>query len=629
MLLLYPGTETAFEDNGIGALSDAISCTVTEARNGEYELSLEYPITGIHYNEIKNRCIITAKPNPYADPQPFRIYRITKPLSGRVTVYAQHISYDLSGVTVAPFSAGSAVGALVQIPQNATSNNAFAFWTDVQDTGTMTVAVPSSVRSILGGQEGSILDVYGGEYEWDGYTVRLWSRRGRDSGVTIRYGKNLTSLEQDENIANVATGVYPYWTGGEDGALVTLPEKTVNAPGTYDFEHYIPLDLSGDFDEQPSVPELRARAQQYVKDNNIGIPTVSITVAFQPLDQTEEYKDIALLERVNLCDTVTVEYPALGVSATAKCVKTVYDALKDKYISIDLGDARTNLADTIVQQQQEIEKVPTTSAMQQAIENANKWIANGQIGEMIAIKRDGKWVEIASLDTGDINTAQSVWRWNNGGFGHSANGYNGDYTLALTRDGAINASLITTGILNASLIKTGRIVGKSNPNVYFDLDSGEISASALISPAGDYRADIGVTTVGDRTDSGVRIKAISSDHAAWYTPSGISSTTSGAFRIFADNASDFDISAGGDSISMGRSWFTYANASQPVIRVTPDQLQIYQPDSPLDFIQIEGSILSIYLGGKRVLASDGNTTSISGTLSVVGSLLVNGYPIEP
>lgn len=488
MIIVYPPTETAFLNNGLGALSDAISCTVTEARNGEFETEMEYPLTGIHYGELKKRCIITAKPNPYDDPQPFRIYRITRPLGGKVKVYAKHISYDLSGVTVEPFSASSATGAFSEIESKATDNNRFTFWTDIQDAGSMTVSVPSSVRSILGGTEGSVLDTYGGEYEWDGYMVRLWSRRGQNSGATIRYGKNLTSLEQDESIAGVATGVYPYWVG-ENGALVTLPEKTVEAPGTYDFEYYIPLDLSGEFEEQPTVSQLRERAERYVEDNNIGIPTVSLSVAFQPLDQTEEYRDIALLERVNLCDTVTVEYSELGVSATAKCVKTVYDVLKDRYISIDLGDAKTNMADTIIQQQKEIEKVPTMSIIQQTINKATELITGSRGGYVVLhdTNGDNEPDEILIMDMPNIETAQKIWRWNSGGFGYSHNGYNGPYETAITMDGTIVGKFIAGLTVVGSQIVSGLIKSDQHPEVYFDLDSGELHCNQLVSTTGSTK----------------------------------------------------------------------------------------------------------------------------------------------
>lgn len=485
MLLLYPGTETAFADNGLGALSDAISCTVTEERNGSFELQMEYPLEGIHYGDIQNRCVIMAKPDPYRNPQPFRIYRITKPISGRITIYARHISYDLSGVTVAPFTANSAAGAFAAIKNNSTDNNTFTFQTDVHSTASMEVTHPSSARSLLGGQEGSMLDVYGGEYEWDRFTVRLLSARGQDSGVTIRYGKNLTNLEQDENISNVATGVYPYWQGAEEG-LVTLPEKVVNAPGTYDYTYILPLDLSGEFENAPTETELRERAERYVDDNNIGVPSVSITVAFQPLEQTEEYKDIALLERVNLCDTVTVEYPVLGVSATAKCIKTVYDVLRGKYSSIDLGDAKTNMADTIVQQQKEIEKTPTISLIQQAINSATDTITGNKGGyiRLNDTNGDNEPDEILVMDAPNLETAQNIWRWNAGGFGYSHNGYNGPYETAITMDGTIVGKFIAGLTIAGSQIISGIIRGEANPNVYFDLDSGEIHCDEMVSITG-------------------------------------------------------------------------------------------------------------------------------------------------
>lgn len=501
MILLYRQEETDFLNNGLGALSDAVSCEVTEERNGAFELEMEYPITGIHYTEIKSRRIIMAKPDPYRNPQPFRIYRITKPISGRVKVYAQHISYDLSGVTVAPFTAGSAAGAFTEMEANATDNNIFSFETDVRASGTMTVSAPSSARALLGGQQGSVLDVYGGEYEWDKLTVKLKSRRGQNSGVTIRYGKNLTNLEQDENISSVATGVYPYWLGGE-GELVTLPEKTVNAPGTYDFEHIVPLDLSGEFESQPTADMLRERAEQYVNANNIGVPSVSIKVAFQPLEQTEEYKDIALLEKVNLCDTVTVEYPALGVSATAKCVRTVYDVLKRKYISVELGDAKTNIADTIVEQQKEIEKVPTISIIQQAINSATDLITGNKGGYVVLhdTNGDGEPDEILVMDSPAVETAMKIWRWNSGGFGYSKNGYNGPYETAITMDGTIIGKFIAGLTIAGSQIISGIIKSEARPEVYFDLDAGSLHCDELVSTtnsATKMRARI-----TSRTDSG-------------------------------------------------------------------------------------------------------------------------------
>lgn len=491
--VLYESTESTFETNGLGVLSDTISCQVIEERNGIFEITLEYPLTGIHYQEIKQRRIIFVKPNPYEDPQPFRIYRITKPLSGRITVYAQHISYDLSGVPVSPFSSGSVTGALSGLKTNAAVTNPFGFWTDKTSTGDFAVTAPTSTRTLLGGSDGSILDVFGGEYKFDRWTVRLYNNRGKNSGVSIRYGKNLMDLQQDENISNVVTGIYPYWLSSE-GELTELPEKIVNAPGTYDFTRISAIDFSGDFEEAPTEEQLRDRANDYISSNNVGVPTVSITVEFQPLEQTEEYKDIALLERVNLCDTVNVEYSELGVSATAKCVKTTYDALKDKYISIELGDAKTNIADTIVQQQQEINEKPSVSFLEQAVINATNWITGNKGGYVIFQRNaDGQPYEILIMDTPDINTATKVWRWNNGGLGYSSNGYEGPFATAITQDGAIVANFITTGTLQANLIKSG-IIQSRDGRAYFNLDTGQISATQLIAQSnafGQYSAYIG------------------------------------------------------------------------------------------------------------------------------------------
>lgn len=496
--VLYESTESTFETNGLGVLSDTISCQVVEERNGIFEITLEYPLTGIHYQEIKQRRIIFIKPNPYEDPQPFRIYRITKPLSGKITVYAQHISYDLSGVPVSPFSSGSVTGALSGLKTNAAVTNPFSFWTDKTSTGDFAVTAPTSTRTLLGGSDGSILDVFGGEYKFDRWTVRLYNNRGKNSGVSIRYGKNLMDLQQDENISNVVTGIYPYWLSNE-GELTELPEKIVNAPGTYDFTRISAIDFSGDFEEAPTEEQLRDRANDYISSNNVGVPTVSITVEFQPLEQTEEYKDIALLERVNLCDTVNVEYSELGVSATAKCVKTTYDALKDKYISIELGDAKTNIADTIIQQQQEINEKPSVSFLEQAVINATNWITGNKGGYVIFQRNaDGQPYEILIMDTPDINTATKVWRWNNGGLGYSSNGYEGPFATAITQDGAIVANFITTGTLQADLIKSG-IIQSRDGRAYFNLDTGQIAATQLIaqsSAIGQYSAYIGKASNG-------------------------------------------------------------------------------------------------------------------------------------
>lgn len=457
--VLFPADATSWTTQGLGVLSDAISCTVTEERNGLFELEMQYPSTGIHFSEIKNRCIILAIPSPYRAAQPFRIYRMTKPMVGVCTIYAQHISYDLAGIPLNPFAAASAPAAMNGLETQAETENPFTFWTDVTTVAQFAVTIPSSIRSVLGGKTGSILDVYGGEFAWDGYTVRLYSQRGQDNGVTIAYGKNLTDLTQDENIANVATGIYPYWAD-TDGNLVTCQPKVVQAPGTYDFTRVVPVDFSQEFKSAPTQEELQARAQQYVRDNKIGVPGVSISVSFVQLEQTEEYKHLALLEKCDLCDTVTVQFDQLGVNAKAEIVRIVADVLLERYQTVEIGSIRASIASTIAGQQQEIQQRPTTTALNQAVNQATNWIRDGK-GYMVGIQdAEGNWIELCSLDKKGLENAINVWRWNNGGFGFSSNGYNGPFKVAITQDGKIVADFITTGTLDCALLKVVNLVAQ-------------------------------------------------------------------------------------------------------------------------------------------------------------------------
>lgn len=467
MITLHESTETSFTTNGLGALSDAILCEVTEERNGEFELEMEYPVTGIRYKELQLRRIIMAKPNPYSDSQPFRIYAITKPINGIVTVNAAHISYDMSGYPVSVFVADTIQNAFINMMSASAVNCPFSFSTDKTTTANMKVVKPSSMRSLLGGVEGSILDTYGGEYEFDKYNVKLWNKRGADRGVSIRYGKNLTDLKQEENCSSVYTGVYPFWYSEQEG-LVQLDEKILKAPGTYNFTRIYPLDLSQKWTDKPTREQLKSAATSYINANNIGIPAVSLTVSFIQLSQSMEYSEYALLEDVHLCDTVKVEFTELNVSATAKCIKTIYDVISNKYVSIELGETRSNLASTISSQKQAISDSITKTFMQQAIENATQLISGGLGGYVIMHSSTGGKHpdEILIMDTDDIDTAKKVWRWNKGGLGYSSTGYNGPYALAMTQDGNIVADFVNTGTMSANRINGGTLIlgGKNNSN---------------------------------------------------------------------------------------------------------------------------------------------------------------------
>lgn len=465
MMTLFESTERTFNTNGIGPLPDAISSKVTEETNSVYELEMTYPITGMNYSELTFRRLIYAKPNPYANRQPFRIYSLSKPLDGIVTIYARHISYDLSDYTASPFSAISIMSAFTNLRAAVDVEDfPFDFWTDKETAADMVTNIPLSVRSILGGIEGSILDTYRGEYEFDGFTVKLWNNRGADRGVSIRYGKNLTSLKQDENCSNVFTAVRPFWYLEDrsndpempdiNSGFVELPEKIIMVDQEADYVKILPLDFSSDIKEKPTVEELREAAIAYIEEHDIGTPEVSLDVSFVNLSDADEYKDLALLEMVKLCDTVDVVFPKLGVNVSSKVNKTVYNVLSGRYDSISLGASKADLARTISINNKTIKETVSKTELEQAVSIATNLIT-GQSGGYVVLNPAEQPQELLILDAPSLAQATNVWRWNSGGLGFSSNGYTGPYSTAITSDGKIVADFILAGSLSANLVKGG------------------------------------------------------------------------------------------------------------------------------------------------------------------------------
>lgn len=467
--ILFPSDATTFTTNGLGSL-DPTSCVVTEERNGQYELECVVPVESPHFDEIHNNMILVVIPgdggsvHPVSQRQAFRIYHVTEPLNGLVTLSARHISYDLSYNTVMPtINAGSITTAFSAIVANMVETNRFTFDTDKSTAATFKVNVPQTARQLLGGQSGSILDVYGGEYQWDNWRVCLWNQRGTDTDVTLRYGKNITDLTQEENLENVVTGIVPYWAS-EDETL-TLPEKSIDSQyaSQYPYKRTVPVDFSSEWEEKPPVASLRSRAQSYVTANRLGIPKVSIKVSFVALWQTEEYKDIAPLEKVHLCDTVGVVFEKYNINTRAEVIKTEWDCLAERYLSIELGEPRANFARTIVnmndQTTQEIVEAKTD--MQKAIDAATAAITGVKGGNIkFNFTADGKPYEQLIMDHDDESEAVVIWRYNLGGWGVSTDGgrtYGMAATLNPVYGAAINADYIIVGTMLANRIKGGTL----------------------------------------------------------------------------------------------------------------------------------------------------------------------------
>lgn len=457
--ILYEKTETAFTSNGICRLPDMISGTVTEERNGVFIAEFEYPVEGRYFSEIKIGRIIYCTCSQ-GRKQPFEIYESSKPINGRVIFYARHLTYRANFIPVKPCSGDylSATDALQLLQTNAMISCDFTLQSNISTAYSYNQDEVAPFRSRLGGVDGAILDIWGGEYEW-GYDfdnqrplIKLWDHRGQETGVQIRYGKNLTDLTQDESIENMITGVVLFYKDDVQCIYSHVAQRNVGQEYTV-MPRIGVIDVTADYSEEiPTQAMLDDAAQAYLDSHNIGIPEVSLDVSFVNLADTEEYKNIAVLERVQLCDTVTVIFEKLGVNATAKVIRTVWNFLNDRYDSIELGNSRTNISSVIGGIETEVEHVP--AMMQGAIDNATRRIT-GNSGGYVVIKENehGHPEEILIMDTDNIQTATKVWRWNQAGLGYSDDGYEGTYGLAMTQDGEIVADFITAGEMHGDRIK--------------------------------------------------------------------------------------------------------------------------------------------------------------------------------
>ena len=496
--ILFAKNATTFTTNGLGRL-DCTECKVTEERNGQYVLDLSIAETANHAKEIELSSIIVVKPNNTSALQAFRVYKMTKPIKGIFSVLAEHISYQLSYIPAMPFSVTASASAANQTLQalktNSAETNPFTFWTDVTTVNSYSQATPASIRQRLGGVEGSVLDRFGGEYEFDNYTVKLHKNRGVQSpNVILRYGKNITDLNQESYISNTITGVCPFWIDSDGTQLVTLPEKVVESQyaDNYPFKRTVSLDMSQDFEVEPTQAQLRTAAQAYLGREGIGVPTVSVKVSFIDLASTEEYKDILSLQSVSLCDVIGVQFEKLGISTTAKVVKTVYDVLAERYDSIEVGSVRTSLASTINDQNASIASVQ--NEMMYKIQNATAWLTNSN-GYVIAVKNtDGSWKELIFADHTDPTQWHNLLRINENGMGFSSDGGQ-TYKQAWTLDGklVIGGTNVPSLTVYKTDAQTQTLFQVSRDGIIWNVPNSSMTANGTLTATGAQLSNAQIT----------------------------------------------------------------------------------------------------------------------------------------
>ena len=423
MIILYDTKELEFKTLGIGVLRDAIKVSVTEELNGLFELTMEYPIDGHLFNELKFTRIICCKSNPYSKPQPFRIYSISTPINRTVTINAAHISYDLSGFIVDPFSATNLDETIAGLKNKVYGDCPFEYVHTVNESGNVNVSEPKSVRSVLGEH---VSKAYQPDFTFDGLTVIMEDKRGSETGVNVVYGKNLIDINQEENNTNVYTGVYPFWRDEEDNITV-LEERVIKTPGTWNYTKIYPLDLSDEFKNKPTQEEMKAFTETYIEVYSLGIPEISLSISVLQLNGTN-YEREMLAGKINLGDTITVQFPDAKVNAKARCIKTVYDPLQNRYETLELGDAVRTLADSIISSSQDIDnkinaaKESTKEYVDDAVLNATK----PKEGSVLLYPND-KPEALLVMDSTNISAAQTIWKFDKDGLSRSSDGYNGTY----------------------------------------------------------------------------------------------------------------------------------------------------------------------------------------------------------
>ena len=350
--ILYESTETAFTSNGLGRLHDTISAVVVEERNSIYECDFQYPVTGDKYELIKCGRIIGVRHDDSQDIQPFDIVSVSRPINGVVTFHCTHISYRQSGYAVYGTNINSLSDAFDLLKNNAKPSNPFTYWSDFSSSAYMSAAdgTPRTVRQMLGGVEGSILDAYRGEYEWDKFQVKLYKQRGTQRDFKIRYGVNLLDYTDDTDYQGTYTSCIPYWSGsdGVGGNTLVVGNKTnSDLPSVSGRDVCIALDLTEKFETKPTKTQLQNLAKSMMQSGQVNLPKQTITVDFVRLQDLGEFEGFDNLLQCKLCDSIKVEFPKYGMSGWFKIVKTTFDVLRGKYTKLELGDLSTTLAEAL------------------------------------------------------------------------------------------------------------------------------------------------------------------------------------------------------------------------------------------------------------------------------------------
>lgn len=346
--ILYESTETSFSTNGLGRLRDCIECIVTEERNGIFECDFTYPITGQNYEQIKLGRVIAAECDDTGNVQPFDIVSCSRGIDGTVEFHCVHISYRLSK-HVATGKNINSLAAAFSLFEGGWPSVPFSFSTDKSSSGYMACAdnTPRTIREMMGGVEGSVLDTYGGEYKFDKFNVALLEARGKERNLVIRYGVDMTDYAEDINSLETYSAVLPYWNGGTGSIVISNNVVRSGELPVSGREECVPLDLTDRFENPPTKAQLISEAEAFLSRTRPALPAQTITVDFVRLSDSPEYEQYKGLYECQLCDTIKIVFPKYDMSGRFKIVKTTYDVLMERYTELELGTLSTSLSEAL------------------------------------------------------------------------------------------------------------------------------------------------------------------------------------------------------------------------------------------------------------------------------------------
>lgn len=409
---IYNNSFTTYESNGLGLLVDAISCQVTEESNGDFELTLVYPVEGSFFYALKQDNLIKADASDSLKGQLFRIDTISKPLNGQVAVYAKHISFDLAKNSLNEDVNEKNIkceNAGKHMLKKSDADSRFSIESNIEMLGNYSMDRKTDCLSAIAGTKGSLIDTFGNGPKLlrDNFTISVLTRRGKDNNTLIAYKKNITGFTLEEDYTEIINIIKPYATYTEDEVEKTLyiDEIGVKSPryieGDIVKSQWIDFSDKFDEDETPTKEKLKNLAEKYFNNNNCDLPKMTYKIEFQPLSQTEEYKEEGLyeLEHIGMDDSVYIVNSKYGIRDQARVIKTTYNVLAEKYISIELGDPKTTLGSIINKSN---EDAVTKDEVKEIIKNNKKDYPNTLPA-----------IPVITIDRAGFKTVSLSWEYEN------------------------------------------------------------------------------------------------------------------------------------------------------------------------------------------------------------------------